>query len=229
MNIMTAVNEFQQDLSVMNEKEIDNLVQDITYIVKHGETFTISGNGIIFAARCDQKEIFSEQCSKADPMPILEAEKNTLQCVNANITETNGTFCGTIIHIPDAHMRLKEKVVQNNDRNTVIMVPDNTSFLYISFHISHNLTQATDVSFSTSVNTKNLAARYSEEFSSTNAIREVKALCAFLDKGELSTEGCTAENWDAASGNVTCRCNHTTMFAVLLSVTGVEVDPALKV
>jgi len=67
-------------------------------------------------------------------------------------------------------------------------------------------------------------------WSNRNVIKSLDYTCQFLDESDIfSTAGCTRVISSEKYNSITCSCNHTTIFAALLSVTSFYISSEIRV
>ena len=68
-------------------------------------------------------------------------------------------------------------------------------------------------------------------FTGRRVVKDIEYTCQFYDDSKItfSSAGCSVDSFSSGSGSVTCSCNHTTVFAALLSVNNFEVPAEVRV
>ena len=127
----------------------------------------------------------------------------------------------------------------NGISQSLLSIPCSTSSTYLLIDVfdkskNREVTASVAYTITCSPNTSTAVQELiipQNAFTGRRVVKDIEYTCLFYDDSKLtfSSAGCSVDSFSSGSGSVTCSCNHTTVFAALLSVNNFEVPAEVRV
>jgi len=205
------------------ETNLKRLASDMFYLQRNETNLDGHASRITRFDNKSEVSVFSSKI-KVKGWRKLPVQGSIMQVFNAKL---NSSSLKAFIH--------KDYVFkESNRRSTTFPMPD-TPFLSI-FALRPNSmeTLSLNISFTYPMSTSLLDEKVQEILDENQLGRvlltDLQLKCSFLNmnKSIFEQTGCSSER-SSHSTNITCHCNHTTMFAVLLTATTVIIPYGVQV
>ena len=164
----------------------------------------------------------------------LKINQSNARIVSLQIDKNNGSFSIVVITLPVIIGNSSGKLDSLNESSSLYFPPNSTLLIVDVFDAEEKFEKlGANISYiiktTKSLGDEIFLINIQNLFKERERIRELSYSCRYIDNktSSFSPNGCTlvGEEEDAAS----CSCNHTTVFAVLLSINSFKIPREVKV
>ncbi|XP_039257095.2 uncharacterized protein LOC120333789 [Styela clava] len=241
--LFEIIENWQKRASAMtSEKEVINEVIMINDAIQCAAIATVNSSPL--SAKKFEVEISSMDIESADQNELQAPLKtfSSSKLHNASVTGMDvGRMIGIQFEAPkecvDIILKQPENLYSGSTLSEYYIFTGRNPTISVSVFNKENFTYRKDarVTFDVDVlqdftNSSFLPKDVPDPSLGRGYVSDVGYQCMFIDtmSEKMSAEGCEATTYDTGS-KVTCDCNHTTMFAVLLTMTEVNVPRGVKI
>lgn len=211
-------------------KKIENDLALLAFNISQSNQTRYSGLG--FSLVCVPSSSRSHQ---AVEISIVEAQVRLI----SDTDTANTSVYAALVNLPENAMSLliphdkKDIHIHGTKHETMTLFPDAPYISAGSATRSGEANQTNSINFTFQISeyiTEEEEEYQSESLFGRSVVTDLEVLCSFVDitKQRFSQVGCQYVP-ARDSRNVTCSCNHTTMFAVLLTASVIDIPKEIQV